>query len=99
MRREGDLDAREYRVLAREDAECERANQVRKIKAGAGERDEQADARDMVSSRRDMAANLDEWMRKSDDDEPYEARALAAEDRRRSRRDRMASADDRDHLA
>jgi hypothetical protein len=97
-RRELDLDAREYRVLAREDAESERANEVREINAAADERDELADARDTESSRRDMAANLEDWIHKSDDDKPAEARGVAWNDRMHSRRDRIASGNDRDHL-
>jgi hypothetical protein len=97
--RESVLDAREYQVMAREDAESERAHEVQKIRSAADKRDERADARDMVSSKRDMAANLDEWMRESDDHEAPQARELAWDDRKHSRRDRIASAEDREHLA
>jgi hypothetical protein len=76
----------------------ERADQVQKIKAAADERDERADARDIASTKRDMAANLDTWIRHAEDDEAHEARELASEDRMHSRRDRVASAADRDHL-
>jgi hypothetical protein len=38
---EDNLDAREFRVMVREDADCERANQVEKIKTAADKRDEQ----------------------------------------------------------
>ena len=97
--RESALDAREYQVMAREDAESERANRVEKILAAADRRDEQAEARDSVSNKRDMAANLDAWLNDTDDEEAGEARRLAWDDRKNSRRDRTASADDRDHLA
>jgi hypothetical protein len=53
----------------------------------------------MVSSKRDMAANLDAWMHMTDDDEGHEARKSAYGDRAHSRRDRIACADDRDQFA
>jgi hypothetical protein len=97
--RESALDTREFQVMAREDAESERADQMQKILTAANRRDEQAEARDSVSSKRDMAANLDDWMRSTGDDEAHKARDLAWDDRAHSRHDRIASADDRDHLA
>lgn len=97
--RERALEAREFRVMAREDADFERAIEVEKIKTAADMRDEQAEARDRVSNKRDMARNLDAWTRMTYDGEGYEARELACGDRAQSRRDRIASADDRDHLA
>ena len=97
--RESALDAREYQVMAREDAESERANRVQEILTAADTRDEQAEARDGVSVKRDMAANLDAWLNDTDNEEAVEARRLAWDDRTHSRRDRTASADDRDHLA
>jgi hypothetical protein len=75
------------------------AHQVQGITTAADRRDEQADARDMVSSKRDMAANLDDWIRRTDDDGAHEARELAWGDRIHARRDRIASAHDRDRLA
>jgi len=65
----------------------------------ADKRDEQAEARDDVSSQRDMAANLHAWLKGTDDEEAHEARRLAWDDRSHSRLDRTASAKDRDHLA
>jgi len=97
--RESALDAREYQVMAREDAASARTIEVQKIRTAADKRDELADARDLVSSKRDMAANLDGWLHNTDDDEAPKARELAWNDRKHSRRDRIASADDREHLA
>jgi hypothetical protein len=97
--REGDLDARESQVRAREDAGSERANQVQEILAAADKRDERADARDRVSTKRDMAANLKHWLHRTRNDEADETRRFAWDDRNDSKRDRTASADDRETLA
>jgi hypothetical protein len=97
--REGALDVREYQVMAHVDAESERASRVQRILSAADERDEQAETRDDVSIKRYMAANLDAWLKDTDEEEADEARRLAWEDRTHSRRDRTASAQDRDHLA
>lgn len=97
--RESDLDAREFRVMAREDADSERANQVQQIRTAADQRDERADARDVVSNKRLKAANLNAFLNDTDNEDADEARRLAWDDRTHSRRDRTASANDRDHLA
>lgn len=97
--RESALDAREDQVAVREDAESERAIRVDKILAAAEVRDERAEARDLVSNQRLKAGNLDAWLHRTSDGEAQEARQLAWDDRMHSRRDRTASADDRDDLA
>ncbi|MDX6234980.1 MAG: hypothetical protein QOH68_4119, partial [Nocardioidaceae bacterium] len=58
----------------------------------ADKRDEQADARDGVSTKRLMAANLDAFLTDTENKEADEARRLAWIDRTHSRHDRTASA-------
>jgi hypothetical protein len=70
---------------------------IEEILTAAELRDDQADMRDSEAYRQDMAANLDAFVRRVDDDEAYRARARAAKDRAHSRADRVASKLDR-HL-
>jgi hypothetical protein len=73
------------------------ARRVEDILLAAEIRDRQADARDSEAHRRDMAANLDAFIHRVDDESAYQARTLAAKDRARARADRVASKLDR-HL-
>jgi hypothetical protein len=75
----------------------ESTGRIEEILTAAELRDEQADVRDSEAYRRDMAANLDAFVRRVDDDEAYQARSQAAKDRAHARADRVASKLDR-HL-
>jgi hypothetical protein len=96
---EGDAAAdggdRAARARATEATESER--RIEEILTAAEIRDKQADARDSEAYRRDMAANLDAFIRRIDDDDAYRARSQAAKDRAQARADRVASKLDR-HL-
>jgi hypothetical protein len=83
------------RAQAAGTTEAER--RIEEILAAAELRDKHADVRDSEAYRRDMAANLDAFVRRIDDDEAYRARSQAAKDRARARADRVASKLDR-HL-
>ena len=75
----------------------ESTRRIEEILNAAELRDKQADVRDSEAYRRDMAANLDAFVRRVDDDEAYQARSQAAKDRAHARADRVASKLDR-HL-
>lgn len=97
--REDALDTRESELTVREDAESDRADRVQKILTAAEERDDRADVRDGVAIKRHVDAELDARMNGTENDEAEEARRLAWDARAHSRRDRVASSDDRDDLA
>ena len=80
---------------ARAAGTTESERRIEEILAAAELRDKQADVRDSEAYRRDMAANLDAFVRRIDDDDAYRARSQAAKDRAHSRADRIASNLDR----
>lgn len=97
--RERALDEREAQIEAREASRGERLDDSRVIRADADERDEQAEGRDWVASKRDMAANTKSWLHQDDEDgEALAAREAAREDRHDSKGDRLSSAVDRELL-
>jgi hypothetical protein len=82
---------------ARAAGATEAERRIEEILSAAELRDKQADVRDSEAYRRDMAANLDAFVRSIDDDDAYRARSRAAKDRAQARADRVASKLDR-HL-
>jgi hypothetical protein len=98
-KREAALDEREDRVEAEESTGAGRSDVVQGILNEADVRDANADARDSAAQRRDMAATLEEYLNQETNTEGIKARGASALDRSHSRGDRVASKDDRSHLA
>ena len=98
--REARLASREDRVDAQEAAQADRRHHEERILADAAERDDQADARDSVATKRDTAAGLRSFLNDSpeDFDPALKARRSAAMDRSESKTDRAAAASDRSEL-
>jgi uncharacterized protein (DUF3084 family) len=97
--REDEAAARERHVERREDAIAGRWHEVATILDEADDRDTKAEARDLAATRRDVDANLNAFVNDVDDDEAFNARNLAKNDRAQSRLDRLDSKEDRTHLA
>lgn len=97
--REDAAAAREQRVDQREDAIAGREGEVATILEEADERDAKAEARDLAATRRDVDAKLNAFVNDVDDDEAFNARNLAKDDRAQSRLDRLDAKEDRTHLA
>jgi hypothetical protein len=99
--RERALDQREVNADARDAAQAARIEKAETILADADRRDDEAEARDVVAEGRDAAASLDSFMRDEIDeyDAAHKARRAGALDRRDSKDDRVAAADDREHLS
>ena len=91
--------ARERHVDARDDAMSGREREVTTILDEADARDGRAEARDLAATRRDVDANLNAFVNDVDDDEAFNARNLAKNDRAQSRLDRLDAKEDRTHLA
>lgn len=93
------LDAREALTAGREVAQADRRVQEQLILAGAAERDDDADARDVLADKRDEAVSLHAFLADEEDFGPaLEARRSAAVDRLLSKTDRTSSAQDRADL-
>ena len=89
------LDAREALTAGREVAQADRRVHEQQILAGAAERDDEADAPDVVADKRDQAVSLNAFLAGRDDFGPaLEARRSAAVDRLSSKTDRTSSAQD-----
>jgi hypothetical protein len=98
--REARLASREVRVDAHEAAQADRRHHEERILADAAERDDQADARDSVATKRDTAAGLHSFLNDSPEefDPALKARRSAAMDRSESKTDRSKAASDRSEL-
>ncbi len=80
-------------------ADHERRERDRGVVARAEDRDEKADARDVVADERDSAASLHSLLHEGDSAKALQARRAAAMDRSDSKSDRESAAKDRSQMS
>ena len=86
------------KTRAREMDQANRQHDAQTILVDAGHRDDEADARDVISAARDQAADLEAFLNKDETYAGHGQRRAAAADRLLAKDDREAAAGDRIQL-